>query len=999
MIFLSCDTGSITPSPSFVKKLSAAVILLNLLLYCLAGISLYSSRNSIESQIRTSTRNLVKVFETSFHGVFEKADLALLNIADEAELHFRANRGDGKELSRHISRHSSRIPELEYILFADEKGFITDGSGVEGDFLKNVVTHDFFTLARDNPRPEMVVSKPFVDPGSKKWVLAISRRVNNPDGSFAGIVFGSFPIEFFTKLFSTIDLGKNGAVALRDSDLNVVARIPEPKGFGSSIGMKASDEAIQAVRGGKTLGTYTGRSKIENITRTFSFVKLTNLPLYIAVGLATDDYYAEWKQHLIIILTILAIFSITTLLMANRVLASWKKMQTVQAGLEAMVQQRTADLCAKNTMLVNEAVERKQAEESLLKSEEKLRNVFDRSSTGKSITSVDGVLNVNQALSKLLGYSKEELANKRWQEITHPDDIELTNSHISRLLSGSLETVEFNKRYIKKDGSIVWAELQAILQRDAEGKPEYYITTITDITDKIKTEEALKKSGLFIEGILESVDEGFAIIGKDYRITSANKAFLDNYGVTADEVVGKHCYEVSHHIEKPCYENGVECSVKSTFETGLPSKCLHTHYDKAGKPCYHEMKSYPMKDSEGNVTAAIEICIDVTEKRNLEGQLRQSQKMEAIGLLAGGVAHDFNNILTAIIGYSTLTRNKLKDDDPLQHNIEQVITAAERATVLTQGLLTFSRKQEVHLSPTDLNSIVRKVDKFLTRIIGEDVQLTITTCDNALIVEADTGQLEQVLMNLATNARDAMPTGGTLWIETGTLYMDDNFCSAHGYGKPGHYAFISVTDTGVGIDENKRDKIFEPFFTTKELGKGTGLGLSIIYGIIKQHEGYINCYSEVGKGTTFKIYLPITHGFEADTPTTATVPSFDRGKETILFAEDDDLCRNLFSELMSDLGYRVIEAINGEDAICKFALYTNEIDLVILDTIMPVKSGKEALDGIKKIKPDIKVLFISGYPDDFINKSRLVDDGISFIGKPFSPIEFLQKVRREIDGK
>jgi CheY-like chemotaxis protein len=244
-----------------------------------------------------------------------------------------------------------------------------------------------------------------------------------------------------------------------------------------------------------------------------------------------------------------------------------------------------------------------------------------------------------------------------------------------------------------------------------------------------------------------------------------------------------------------------------------------------------------------------------------------------------------------------------------------------------------------------------------------------------------------------------MPTGGTLWIETGTLYMDDNFCSAHGYGKPGHYAFISVTDTGVGIDENKRDKIFEPFFTTKELGKGTGLGLSIIYGIIKQHEGYINCYSEVGKGTTFKIYLPITHGFEADTPTTATVPSFDRGKETILFAEDDDLCRNLFSELMSDLGYRVIEAINGEDAICKFALYTNEIDLVILDTIMPVKSGKEALDGIKKIKPDIKVLFISGYPDDFINKSRLVDDGISFIGKPFSPIEFLQKVRREIDGK
>ena len=385
------------------------------------------------------------------------------------------------------------------------------------------------------------------------------------------------------------------------------------------------------------------------------------------------------------------------------------------------------------------------------------------------------------------------------------------------------------------------------------------------------------------------------------------------------------------------------------------------------------------------------------EKEKLHAQLLQAQKMEAVGQLAGGIAHDFNNILTAMIGYGHLLKMKLKEEDPLRSYADHILSLSDRAANLTQSLLAFSRKQIINPRPVDLNEIIKRIDYLLSRIIGEDIKLQTMLSEKDLIVMADPGQIEQVLMNLATNARDAMPEGGLLTIGTETVDIDHEFIREHGFGKEGKYALISLTDTGAGMDRETREKIFEPFFTTKEVGKGTGLGLSMVYGIIKQHEGYINVYSEPGRGTTFRIYLPLIEA-KVEEIKPEVIQPIETGTETVLLAEDETAVREFTKKLLEEYGYKVITAANGQDAIDEFKAHKDEIQLVLLDVIMPNRNGKEAYDEIKKIRPDIKVLFMSGYPADIIHKHEIIEKGFAYIEKPASPTKLLRKIR-EVLGK
>jgi PAS domain S-box-containing protein len=407
----------------------------------------------------------------------------------------------------------------------------------------------------------------------------------------------------------------------------------------------------------------------------------------------------------------------------------------------------------------------------------------------------------------------------------------------------------------------------------------------------------------------------------------------------------------------------------------------------------------PMYDAEGTLIGVLGIGRDITENHKLEEQLRHAQKMEGIGTLAGGIAHDFNNILSAIIGYGHITLMKLPENDPLRLNIERILESADRAAALTQGLLTFSRKRVVERKPVELNSILKRVEQFLVRIIGEDIKVRVAFAEGPVNIFGNSDNLEQVLMNLATNARDAMPNGGLFTIEAGITELDNSFVSAHGYGKPGMYAIIVATDTGVGMNEETRGKIFEPFFSTKEVGKGTGLGLAMVYGIIKQHEGFINVYSEPGKGTAFRIYLPLikTEAVEEQLVTAAEYPK--GGTETILVAEDDVSVRNLTLLVLEQMGYTVITANDGEEAVKKFMQNKDRIQLLLFDIIMPNKNGREAYEEIKKTKPDILVLFASGYSPDMLRVKELIDEDAVLVYKPLSPQNLLKKVREVLDRK
>jgi PAS domain S-box-containing protein len=393
------------------------------------------------------------------------------------------------------------------------------------------------------------------------------------------------------------------------------------------------------------------------------------------------------------------------------------------------------------------------------------------------------------------------------------------------------------------------------------------------------------------------------------------------------------------------------------------------------------------------------IARDVTDRKHLEEQLRQSQKMEAIGQLAGGVAHDFNNLLTAINGYSGLALQRIDEDHPLRSYLEEIKKAGDRAANLTRQLLAFGRKQILQPLPINLNDIVTDMNKMLRRLIGEDIVLT-AKLDPALTrVKADPGQIEQVLVNLVVNARDAMPQGGNLTIETATVELDREYANTRVGVLPGHYVMLAVSDTGIGMDEATEARIFDPFFTTKEKGKGTGLGLSTVYGIVKQSGGNILVYSEPGHGTTFKVYLPQIIAEPQKTVAAVVEIALPSGSETILLVEDEDVVRGLASKILEQAGYKVLAASRGTEAIRLCRERTEPIHLLLTDVVMPETSGKEVADQVTELLPSLRVLFMSGYTDEAIVHHGVLDSNVEFIQKPFTPAGLVMKVREVLDSE
>jgi PAS domain S-box-containing protein len=508
-------------------------------------------------------------------------------------------------------------------------------------------------------------------------------------------------------------------------------------------------------------------------------------------------------------------------------------------------------------------------------------------------------------------------------------------------------------------------------------------------------EKALVRSEEKYRDIFENAVEGIFQTTPDGCYLQVNPALAKMYGYESPEELMTTISDIGHQIYVDPEDRLLlqEAIAKQGFVEGFEAQ----QYQKDGTKIWTSSNARAVLNPHGNIIYFEGTVENITDRKHLESQLLQAQKMEAIGTLAGGIAHDFNNILSALIGYGNLLHMKMDEDDPLRIYVERMLVSSEKAVNLTQSLLAFSRKQVIKLQPQTVSTIIRGIEKILQRLLTEDIELKVMTADKDITILADLTQIDQVLLNLATNARDAMPKGGVLLIETEEVQIDHEFTRSHGYGEPGDYALISVTDSGTGMDEMTKQKIFEPFFTTKEVGKGTGLGLSIVYGIVKQHNGYINVVSEPGEGTSFRIYLPATKtaAEEAD-----RIPTdVEGGTETILLAEDNTDLRKLLREVLASKGYTTIEATDGEAALELFLEHKDSIDLLILDVVMPKKNGKEVFDEVRKVQPGVKALFTSGYTGDVVLDKGVHDGVVDFIQKPLSPNELLHKVRTVLDKK
>ena len=523
---------------------------------------------------------------------------------------------------------------------------------------------------------------------------------------------------------------------------------------------------------------------------------------------------------------------------------------------------------------------------------------------------------------------------------------------------------------------------------DEDGRVEMVAEHIRDVTARIKAEEERVRLAAAIEQVAESV----IITDSGGNILYVNPAFELSTGYSRTEALGKSpkILKSGEHDDQFYREMWDTIKLGNTWQGRIVNR------KKDGTFFTEEVVISPVCDENGKVVNYVAAKHDITEELDMERQLRQAQKMEAVGQLAGGVAHDFNNLLQVINGYTDVARSEIDPGHPVSESLQEVAKAGELAAILVNQLLTFSRRQVMEPEELDMNNVVSVLLKMLKRVIGEHIQLDFFPDGDIGRVHADRGMMEQILMNLCVNARDAMPEGGRLVIQSKNVVFDSEYCETHNWAKTGRYVMLSVTDTGSGMDKETLEHVFEPFFSTKEMGKGTGLGLATVFGIIKQHDGMIQAYSEPGKGTEFKVYLPHRESPVSKTAVPVESPVAG-GDETILLAEDDEMVRNLTRQILLRAGYTVLAVCDGTEAVMLFKENADKIDLLILDVVMPNLGGREALDQIKVIRDGVPVLFASGYSENAIHTDFVLDTGLTLLRKPFSPHDLLCAVRTKLD--
>jgi len=606
----------------------------------------------------------------------------------------------------------------------------------------------------------------------------------------------------------------------------------------------------------------------------------------------------------------------------------------------------------------------------------------------------------NKGAEHIYGYASEEIIGQHRSRFFSPED---ATSGLPRWeLRETVATGQFSEQAwrVRKDGTRFWANGTITPLRDEAGALRGFLKIVRDLTERKQIETELRKS---VEALhlrdraIKAVSQGIFITDPnqpDNPIIYASPGAELMTGYRAEELVGRNCRFLQGAQTDPARV----AEVRQAIRAGRECSVELLNYRKDGTPFWNALFINPVRDDQGRLVHFIGVQADVTEQHQLEDQLRQAQKLESIGQLAGGIAHDFNNLLTVISGHSEMLMS-LPSNGPMQESIQAISEAGERAAGLTRQLLIFSRRAVVDLQVLDLNIVVNDTEKLLRRMIGEDVVLAAVLAPRLSRVRADSGHIGQVLMNLCINARDAMPEGGKLTIQTQNVELDAPYVNTHVEVQPGRYVLLTVSDTGTGMTLEVNRRIFEPFFTTKGVGKGTGLGLSVVHGIVKQNNGFIGVYSELGMGTTFKVYLPVVED-EVAAPRNVFDPTrVGRGTETVLLVEDEDSVREIALLALRTQGYAVLSATNGKEAMRVVSEHTGNIDLLVTDVVMPEMNGRQLAEGLRTRLPKMKVLYLSGYTDDAVVRHGILQAEVAFLQKPYTPMTLLRKVRQVLDQK
>ncbi|MBU5636253.1 PAS domain S-box protein [Geomonas sp. Red69] len=624
--------------------------------------------------------------------------------------------------------------------------------------------------------------------------------------------------------------------------------------------------------------------------------------------------------------------------------------------------------------------------------EAKYRGIFENAMEGIFQTTPEGkFLSCNFATAAILGYQTPEEVLENVVDIGPQLYVDpKRRDELYAMMIQRQNVKNFEVEFYRNDGSKIWVNLSTRPTFDDSGVLAYIDGIMQDITERKRDEDSLRK----LSQVVEQSPVSIVITDTSGRIEFVNPKFVQLTGYTLEEVVGRNPRFLKSGKAAP-EESG---TLWQTITSGKVWEGEFLNKKKNGELFSEHATISPIRDRNGAITHYLAVKEDITERKLLEAQLFQSQKMESIGRLAGGVAHDFNNMLSVILGCAQLALRDAQEGSPLWQDLDQIIHAAKRSSDITRQLLAFSRNEVIAPREVNLNEHFAEMQKTLGRLIGEDIKMTFSPAADLWQVNADTTQLDQILVNLAVNARDAMENGGVLTVATANVTVDSSYSQYHLDASPGDYVQLSVSDTGCGMDRDTIDRIFEPFFTTKEVGKGTGLGLATVYGIVRQHNGFINVYSEPGQGTIFQINFPRFAGAAA-VGESAEFEASLVGSGTVLLVEDDALVRKMTLRALRDLGYTVIHASGADEAITICRDGGTRIDVILTDVVMPGMNGKEMVDAIEAFRPGLKVLFMSGYTRDLVAQRGVVDEGRHFIQKPFDLQSLGRKLKETLQDR
>ena len=991
--------------------LVAVVLLVDLFVVALALISLRQSRLQCEERAAVQTENLSQMLVYSIAGMIDTSNVALLSVVDEVE---RARLHGGiqaQSINAFIAREHARIPELDSLRVADARGAIIYGTGVVAGAGKSVADRDYFLQLREDPKAGLVVSKPMVGRISGKWVLIVARRVNDPDGSFGGVVYGPIQLERIRTILSSIDVGRGGRIVLRDREMGSIVRQPETKGIAGSIGRKpVSPEFRKRIAAGDQSGTFYTTTSSDNTARRISFRRIARYPLYISVSLAANDYLIPWKRDLARMSTLVAIFVLVTLLLSRLVLLRWRRekeaedaLRSSKDELELRVAERTAELFQANAQLTRELAERERAEERLRQGHNMLAQIIDSIPQSVFWKDRDSVyLGCNIVFARAAGIEHPSgIVGKTDYDLPWLQEESRAYRRDDRaVMEGNRPKYHIIEQQLQASGARLWVDTTKVPLNSEKGEVYGVLGVYENITERKAVEESRDKALALIESLLASSPTGVLVYdGESGDCVMANRSVAEMVGGTTAELRAQNFRRLNSWrragldliAEKVLLDSTtrqIETSFTTSFEKPVDLDCFFSRFEVDGTA--HLML----------------ITVDVSEKKRLEqekrlmeAQMLHVQKLESLGVLAGGIAHDFNNILMVVMGNADLALMRVEPESPARDNLMQIEQAANRAADLARQMLAYSGKGRFLIEELDLTRVVEEMVQMLEVSISKKVVLSYDFAKGLPAISGDATQLRQVVLNLVINASEAIGdncgviTVKTSYLECDRAYLSDIWIDE---GLPeGPYLVLEVADTGCGIDPEIMMKIFDPFFTTKFTGRG--LGMAAVLGIVRGHKGAIKIYSEKGLGTTFRLLFPALPTRAAPQAASSAEETLWQGSGTVLLVDDEETIREVGRDMLQELGFSVVTASNGRDGVDVFARQNGEIVCVLLDLTMPQLDGEQTFRELRRLNPEVRVIISSGYNEQEVSE-RFVGKGVAgFINKPYKLGEMSGKLREILE--